>query len=149
MSITALATPESSYDHPAPHFGLVAIIFITFIFVYSSFVVPSQWAFPQFFIQFLLPYPISRGYSLPQEASLLPGDSNVWRVRPLSSQAVLSCTCVRSFRMAGLCCLVGCSVPERPRGFRSVGAAGLPGGLPSSASSTLSLIQPQALPASN
>jgi hypothetical protein len=50
---------------------------------------------------------------------------------------------------AGVCCLVGGSVSERSHGSRLVETDGLPMGSPSSsASSSLSLIQPQGSPAS-
>jgi hypothetical protein len=62
---------------------------------------------------------------------------------------VLCCICSGGLLSAGVCCLVGGPVSERSWGSRIIETAGPPTGSPSSsASSGLSLIQPQGLEAS-
>jgi hypothetical protein len=90
--------------------------------------------------------------SLP--TSPLPGDSSLSKVRCIfflcdqtrKSSAVYV---LGGLILAGVCCLVGCSVSKRAQGSRLVETAGLLIGSSSfSTSSSFSLIQPQESPLS-
>jgi hypothetical protein len=72
----------------------------------------------------------------------LEGWTSLLLLRP--DQAVLCCICVGDLWPAHVCCLVGGSMSEKSQGSALIGISGLPMGSPSSsASSSLSLIQPQ------
>jgi hypothetical protein len=106
----------------------------------SPFLVPL----PQLFIPSLLPH-VSKKVLLP------PGLPTPWGLKSLlplrTDQTVLCYIHVWGLGSAPVCCLVSGSVSERSPGCRLVETAGLPMGLhSSSASSSLSLIQPKGSP---